>query len=383
MLRLILSFLILFPGLSAQGAVILKKKNRQALLHLEGLKTKPGAFFKVLDWRGNSRGLMQIKRLSKNKKKAIGVLKTGKMAKNWALEPVSHRVAERKLKRLKGKKLALLKKRRSMRRLANVRAKKRRELVRSVKRKQRRIPSRYLSNVNEDIQEEANYEQETQNEQYMIDEKSVSPPQEDYYNPDFLKKVSTEADSSDSDLNLTVGASVSPSFSFMKLQYRDIELMPTGMGFDGQVFVEGTMNDSIRWNAHTGYRTFSARVQDSLCNRKECFLSMNYLIGGAGLKFNLVDKNSFTLWGGLWSDMMFLLGYDNEIVISHRDEGDITLNKDSFMLHGVIGFSLGADIQAGKKLTIPLALEGYLFMPPTATVTAGSVSLRLGLGWKL
>ena len=364
--------------------MILKKKNRQALLHLEGLQTRPGAFFEVLDWRGNSRGLMQIKRLSKNRKKAIGVLKSGRMAKNWALEPVSHRAAERKLKKLRGKQ-ALLKKRRSVRRLASARGKRKWEPVRRVRRKQRRIPSRYLSDVNESIQEEANYEQETQNEQYMIDEQSISPPREDYYNPDFLKKASDgEAESSDLDMNLTVGGTVSPSFGFMKLQYRDIDLLPTGMGFDGQVFVEGNMNDSIRWNVHSGYRTFSVSIQDSLCDRGECLLNMNYLIGGVGLKFNLVDKKSFSLWGGFWSDMMFLLGYDNEIAISHRNEGDVTLKRDSFgMLHGIFGLSLGADIQAGKKLTIPLSLEGYLFMPPTATVTAGSISLRLGLGWKL
>ncbi|MCY4512239.1 MAG: hypothetical protein OXB86_00960, partial [Bdellovibrionales bacterium] len=314
MLQLILSFLLFFSGLSAQGAVILKKKNRQALLHLEGLQTKPGAYFEVLDWNGKTRGLVQIKRLSKNKKKAIGVLKSGKMGKNWALEPVSRRVAKGKLQKSNNRKQALLKKRRSIRKLASARKNKRWDPVSRIKRKRkRRVPSRYVSNANEAIQEEANYEQETQNEQYMIDESSASPPQEDYYNPDFLKKVSSDGAAADSDfdVNLVIGGAVAPSLGFMKLQYDSIELLPTGMGFDGQAFVEGSMNDSIRWNVHGGYRTFSVSVQDSLCDRGECLLDMNYLIGGVGLKFNFVDKKSFNLWGGLWSDMMFLLGYDN------------------------------------------------------------------------
>ena len=383
MLQLILPFLLLFSGFSAQGAVILKKKNRQALLHLEGLRTEPGAYFEVVDWDGKTRGLVQIKRLSKNKKKAIGVLKTGKMARNWALEPVNRWVAARKLKSSEERQ-ALLKRRRSVRKLASVREDRRRDPVKRVRRKKRRsVPSRYLAAVNEDIQEEANYEKETQKEQYVIDNYSAPPPQDDYYNPDFLKKTSSDDDSS-TDMDLVIGATFAPAWNFMQLQYRDIGLFPTGMGFDGQAFVEGTLTDSIRWNVHGGYRKLSVSVQDSLCDRDECFLDIDYLLGGAGLKFDLVEKKSFKLWGGLWGDMMFLLGYDNEVSISIDEEDNVRITKDSFgMLHGALGFSLGADIKIKKNLVVPLALEGHLIIPPTATVTAGAVGLRLGIAWKL
>ena len=383
MLQLILPFILLISGFFAQGAVILKKKNRQALLHLEGLRTEPGAYFEVVDWEGKTRGLMQIKRLSKNKKKAIGVLKTGKMARNWALEPVNGWVATRKLKRSKERQ-ALLKRRRSVRKLARVREDRRRDPVRRVRRKRRRsLPSRYLATANEGIQEEANRTKETQDKQYVIDDYSAPPPRDDYYNPDFLKKASSDDDSGP-DMDLVIGATFAPAWNFMQLQYREIGLFPTGMGFDGQAFVEGTLADSIRWNVHGGYRKFSVSIQDSLCDKDKCFLDINYILGGAGLKFDFIEKKSFKLWGGLWGDMMFLLGYDNEINISLDEEDNVTITNDSFgMLHGALGFSLGADIKIKKNLVVPLSLEGHLIMPPTATVTAGAVGFRLGIAWKL
>lgn len=384
MLQLILPFLLLISGFSTQGAVILKKKNRHALLHLEGLRTEPGAYFEVVDWNGKTRGLMQIKRLSKNKKKAIGVLKTGKMARSWALEPVNSRVSARKLKRSQERQ-ALLKRKRSVRKLARVREDRRRDPVKRVRRKRRRsLPSRYLATVNEGIQEEANRTKEAQEEQYVIDDYSAPPPRDDYYNPDFLKKISSDDSNKDSDMNLSIGATLAPVWNFMQLQYRDTGLFPTGMGFDGQIFVEGTLTDSIRWNVHGGYRKFSVSAQDSLCDRDECFLDINYILGGAGLKFDFIEKKSLKLWGGLWGNMMFLLGYDNEIDISFDEEDNVTITDDSFgMLHGALGFSLGADIKIKKNLVVPLSFEGHLIMPPTATVTAGAVGLRLGIAWKL
>ena len=373
MIQRILLLVFLLSGFSSQGAVILKKRNQQALLHLEGLRTSPGAYFDVVDGKGKSRGLIQIKRLSRNKRKAIGVLRSGQMAANWALEPVNRRTALRKLRKSEEKQ-ALLKKRRSVRKLASARVRRKRA---SAKRKGRR-PSRYLANVDEDIQEEADYIDSTQNEQYVIDDQS-SPPPENYYNPDFLE----ESSENDGSMNLVIGVSTAISGNFMKLRYEDISLLPTGLGFNGQVFLEGTANDSIRWNIYGGYRKFSVSSQDSLCNRRGCFLGISYLTGGAGLKFIVKENKTFKLWGGVQGHMLYLLGYDNDIEISSDELDDVTITRDSFgILHGDLGLSFGADIKLRQNFVIPLALESHLIIPPTATVITGNIGLRVGVGWK-
>ena len=375
MIQLIFPLVLLLSGFSSQGAVILKKRNQQALLHLEGLHASPGSYFEVVDWKGNSRGLIQIKRLSKNKRKAIGVLRSGQMAKNWALEPVKRRTALRKLQK-SGERQALLKKRRPVRKLASARGSRKGSSKLKTKRK-RRNPYRYLASVNEDIREEAAHTDSTQNEQYVIDDNN-SPPQESYYNHDFLKE-SSESDSMD----LVVGLSAAVAGNFMKLQYEDISLFPTGLGFNGQVFLEGAANNFIRWKIHGGYRKFSVSSQDSSCDRRGCFLGISYLTAGSGLKFILKENKTFKLWGGIQGNLLYLLDYNNDIDISSDGLDDVTITRNSFgMLHGDLGFSFGADIKLGQNFVIPLALESHLVIPPTETVINGDVGLRLGVGWK-
>ena len=382
MIQLILPLALLFSGWSSEGAVILKKRNKQALLHLEGLETRIGTYFEVVDFKGKSRGVLQIRRLSKNRRKAIGVLKSGQMARSWALEPISRWAALKRIKRPEKGRQALLKKRRSVRKLAGAsRRSYRKPSKRRTRRRAYRQPSRYLANMNEDIQEESDYGNR-RNEQYVIDDSSSPPPGENYYNSSFLKE-------SEDDMNLTAGFSVMPNGNFMKLKYEDIHLAPSGMGFSGQGFLEGDLNDSFRWSVHAGYRRFSVFSEDDFCDGGECFLQINYITGGAGVKYILKEKKIFKLWGGIQANLMFLLDYANEINISfdessdEEDLGNVTITDDSFgMLHGSLGLSLGVDILFKQNFVIPLALEGHFIIPPTATVTAGTVGFRLGVGWK-
>ena len=387
MFQLILPLMLLFSGQLSEGAVILKKRNKQALLHLEGLETRIGTYFEVLDFKGKPRGILQIRRLSKNGRKAIGVLKSGQMAKSWALEPMSRWAALKQIKKSETRRRqALLKKRRSVRKLAAAgrRNYRRPPPKRKTKRRADRQPSRrYPANMNEDIQEES-AQGSLRDEQYVIDDISSSPPPaEDYYNPSFLKEQPED------DMNLSGGFSLMPTGNFMKLKYEDIHLSLSGMGFSGQGFLEGDINDSVRWNVHTGYRRFSVFGEEDLCDGGECFLRINYIIGGAGLKYILKEKRMFKLWVGIQGGLMFLLDYENDVNISFdesdgEDSDNVTITDDSFgMLHGALGLSLGADILFKKNLFFPLALEGYLSPTlPTATVTAGTVGFRLGVGWK-
>ena len=100
-------FISLIP--SSQAAMILKTKNKQALIHLEGLKTKRGSYFEAVDLYGNKKGLLQIKKVGK--KKAIGILSLGRIGKRWSLEPVSKKRAVAKIKqKRRATKMALIQK---------------------------------------------------------------------------------------------------------------------------------------------------------------------------------------------------------------------------------------------------------------------------------
>ena len=110
---LISSSMLLAP--MSDSAVVLKTKGNQALIDLEGLKIKKGAYFSTVDLYGNKKGILQITRVGH--KKAIGVLKGGRMAKRWSIELTSEKKAlmaqmkfEKRMKKIARIKVAKLKK---------------------------------------------------------------------------------------------------------------------------------------------------------------------------------------------------------------------------------------------------------------------------------
>ena len=86
-LTFFISFCLLMPFSSVRAMTILKTRSKQALIHLDGVQTKKGAYFEVLNLYGKKKGVVQIKRVSETK--AIATLKYGSMAKSWSLEPTS------------------------------------------------------------------------------------------------------------------------------------------------------------------------------------------------------------------------------------------------------------------------------------------------------
>ena len=77
-------FLIFFSTI-AHSAIILKIKDRKALVDLEGVTAEKGDKFDALNLYGKPLGVLQIKKVKKGK--AIAVLIKGKMGVNWILEP--------------------------------------------------------------------------------------------------------------------------------------------------------------------------------------------------------------------------------------------------------------------------------------------------------
>ena len=120
-LCLFISFLLLSPAFS-YSALIVKVKDKKALIHLQGVKTQRGAFFRVYNLDNKKKGLLKIERVAETK--AIGTLKTGSMSRKWNLEPVSKRTALVELKKVveRKQKLALIQKEKMKRKIAQKRA---------------------------------------------------------------------------------------------------------------------------------------------------------------------------------------------------------------------------------------------------------------------
>ena len=369
--------LFLFSGLSSEGAVILKTTDRQALLHLEGLRTHPGAYFEVMDLYGNSRGLLQIRKLSKNKRRAIGILKSGRMAKRWALEPMSRRIAIRYMSRQSSRRQALLKKRRSLRRPASsgrVRQKPPRRKERRPARYEYEQSDEYAINDEDYFSESSDYGSESSggNDQHFTN--GDSSPRRNYYGDDsystprFSKNLAKSRD-------LIVGVSGSAGLGFMKLKDRDLAVSASGLGWGGQLFLDGSVNDLFRFNGRVGYQQFNVGSEDP-CDVEEiaeCFLNVRYFVGGVGLKVILKENGKMRIWGGAQGHVLFPWSYVNEI----------NLTPDSFGLHGNMGISMGFDIKLNQSVVLPLSFETHLVMPPTKTVTMGSAGIHVGVGWSL
>ena len=306
----------------AHSAVIGKIKNKQALIHLEGVQPQVGSYYKVTDLYGKSRGLMKIKRVGK--KKGIGVLKIGRMETNWAIEPMPRRVAFQLLKQQAVKrKQALLKKRRANRKLA-----------------------------------EANYS----------DEQSVGLADYAGGSDDSLDKASQFELK-----NFKLGFSGYGHFDAIKLIGSDYDLISQGVGYSGRMFVEMFLNQYLKLNIHAGWEKFQSETDD-VCDeerRLDCNISIEYATGGLGLKVSLLNQKEFDFWLGVEGNLKYPISYQNEI----------NLTEDSFSgLHGDLGLGLGLDIYVGS-LVIPISLSGNIFMPPTPSVIAGSGGLSAGLAW--
>ena len=87
MSKCLVLILLVFFSFQVHSAVILKIKGRKALVDLEGVKAEKGDRFDALNLYGKPLGLLEIKKVKRNK--AIAVLLKGKMSVSWILEPTS------------------------------------------------------------------------------------------------------------------------------------------------------------------------------------------------------------------------------------------------------------------------------------------------------
>ena len=394
-------FLIFLIPAGSEAVVVLKSKGKRILIGLEGLKTKKGAYFSAFDLYGKEKGLVRIKKAARTK--AIGVVKYGSAAKHWSLEPTSGKRAEAiqiKAKR-KARRIALIKKAKKARKLAQKNRMDRKS--RAAKRKlaqKRKLKRRKLARKKAIMRKLAAYEGA---DSYEMDHFQDNPDSQSdevlSYNSDWSANMDFSGAESSESLNgqgasgsdphimdnisqpsagekpgrLIFGFAPRGEYSFMKLSpRRQPTYLMAGPGYGGLFFADFSLNDFLRAEGNIGAKFFSVSAEEEKCGQDGgCALDIYYLSAGLALKVNLLDFGGHKLWLGAEGVLLQPLAYSNDI-----------LTRDSFApLHGTVGGGLGADFSFGNFI-LPVSVRGGLYMPATKTVTTGTLGLSLGLAYK-
>ena len=404
LLYLLFSFLIILPA-SSYSALILRVKNKKALINLQGVKTQKGAFFKVYNLNNKKTGLLKIDRVSQTK--AIGTLKIGAMSRKWNLEPVSKRTALVELKKAfeKKQKLALIQKEKMKRRIAKRKtlerkrrlAKKeylekrrqqleRRRLAAKKKSLKRKIASFSLE---EDVLEGLDIEDGMEQSDEIL---SYSTNRESDFNENEPESSSFDRSSNYPEIETNrvkknksqagyfdLGLHLSPQFNYMKVKSTNTDIPPYNMtGLGGSLHLHSlfSYNSFLEIGALLGYRYFSVSTPEGSCPRDEgCSLLVHYLSAMAHFKFNVLKFNRNTIWFLTEGSLMLPLAYLNRIPNLKEDA------FESLSLHGTIGAGLGIDFKVGNWI-IPVSMNGNLHMPLSQTTLLLTGGLQTGLRYQ-
>jgi len=406
---LFFALLIILPA-SSYSALIIKVKDKKALIHLQGVKTQTGAYFRVYNLDNRKRGLLKIDRVSHTK--AIGTLKEGAMSRKWNLEPVSKRTALVELKKASKRqqrlaliqkekmkrKLALIEKKKMKRRLAQKKARKR-YLAKKEALKRKQLAKRKLAarkkalsrkiasfSLEEDVLEglddyDSGMGQSDEILSYS-NKAEFNEPEEQAFDkePNYPEIDSRRVRRNKKPAGyFDLGLSLNPQFNHMKLTPPNQNIPPynmTGIGGSAHLHSSFSYNSFLEIGAMLGYRYFNVSAPEGECPRDEgCSLKVHYLSAMSHLKFNVLKFNKHSLWFSGEASLMLPLAYLNRVP---------SLNKDAFeamSLHGTVGAGLGLDFKAGDFL-IPVSLNGNLHMPLSKTVRLLSLGLQTGLRYR-
>lgn len=380
------SFICLMP--SSQAAIILKTKNKQALIHLEGIKTQRGSYFEVIDFYGQKKGVIQIKRVGE--KKAIGVVKLGQIGKRWSLEPVSKKRAVAQITSQKrAAKIARIQKEKLKKKLAL--KKKRKALKRKLALKKKKSSGRSLASdegnleyILSDLPEEDSY-QSQEVLSYKAD--TASESEESFSSED------DESHNVNSDANLyhevpqgpsRISLGLSPRFEYNLMNIspggNDPSYLMHGLGYGLFAYFDFSLNSFIRTELNLGFKQFSVDSKGENCGQREdCSLKINYIVASSNLKLNISKWDEHQFWGAFEGTLMYPVAFSNTTLITDHISGSSgTINGP----HGTIGGALGLDFTFGK-LVFPMSLRAGVYIPPTATIMTGTVGFQMGLAYKL
>lgn len=357
-----------FP-MNAVSAVISKVKSKQALIELNGLQTKKGAYFVALNIDGERKGLLKIKRVSNTK--AIGVLKYGSMSERWYVQPISQKralaIQKKALKRAQH--IARLQREKQQRRLAYQKYLAKQE---KIKRK-RAVLKRKL----------ASYE----GGEYLMED---SPDNSNYQSKEILShNTMTQAEPglqtkplpmmeqplSSSFRRFALGLSSQLNYNFMKLNPNrpgQSSYLISNLGYGAFITADFHLNRFLRLGGNFGYNKVSLFAEEKNCGGSGgCDLLVHYLVGALNLKLNLMELGDHRLWLAGEGILMQPLAYSNSL-----------LSDESFSpVHGAVGGRMGFDFVLGKFM-LPMSVGVNINMPPTETVLKAALSTELGLSYR-
>ena len=379
---------IIYP-LSSFPALIDKVKGKKALIHLEGVKTQQGAFFRVYDLNNKKRGLLKIERVAQTK--AIGELKIGSMSRKWNLEPVSKRTALVEFQKAskRKRKLALIQKEKMKRRVAKKKALKRRKLLAQQKAlKKRRLMAKKKSlnrkvasfTLEEDVLSGLDGFDEGMNQSQEVLSYSNETEDDFHEKPEYPEIENSRVKKNKKSASyFGLGFNLNPQFNYMRI--KSINKSPpydmTGLG--GSVYTQFlfSYNSFLEIGANLGYRYFSVSAVEGACPRDGgCSLTIHYPSAKGQLKFNVLNFNQNKIWFLLEGTLMFPLAYLSRIPSLDNSA------FDSMSIHGTIGAGLGADFKVGEDWIIPVSLSSELHMPLSQTTLLLTGSLQTGIRYK-
>lgn len=372
-MNFVLKTLFIFSGFAllisnSEAAIILKTKNKQALIHLEGLKTKKGAYFDAINLYGEKKGIVQIKRVGN--KKAIGVLKLGLMEKRWSLEPTS-----------KSKALAAQKRAKRKAKMARIQREKiKRKLAQRKKGKRRAIASYQEEYISSEPTKDSDYQSQevlSNNFSYNGPSDSGNASSSDQYDRDQntnleLQDVYTSPETK----RFFLGVAPRFEYSFINVTPRKSPgYLMHGLGYGFFTFVDFSLNHLIRTEGSLGFKRFSVFADEEDCGKRSgCSLKINYVSAGLNLKLNAAEFNNHKMWLAFKGVLM------HPLVVSNK----ALFKESSFQpFHGTLGGTVGMDFNMGRTLIIPVSMGCNIQMPPTETTMAFNVELQVGLAYKL
>ena len=351
---------------TAQAAIILKTKNKKALIYLEGLRTKKGAYFESFDLYGKRKGFVQIEKIGDTK--AIGVLKWGRIGKRWSLEPISQSQAIAQINRRK----------RNSRTARIQRDKFKRKQARRKTRVRRRIASVEREYILGDIPPSADWQSQDvlSYEESHPPTPSSTPLPSSAQEENFLSAPAENKQRSKPPYSALLGVSPLLTFNFMAVnRSSDESYNMSGLGYGGRFFVDIPLNHFVRIGGHVGYKKFSASASDEECGRRSgCFIALDYITAGLNFKLSVMEIKQNQLWLAGEGVLMYPIDKD--------DAGSPISQESISSLHGAVGGALGMNLSFGP-LIVPLSVHVGLYMPPSETVLTGVGGIQAGLAYKL
>lgn len=147
----------------------------------------------------------------------------------------------------------------------------------------------------------------------------------------------------------------------------------SGMGFGLVSYYDYPLFAGLQFRGVAGYEQINASgtIGSSSCTGSTtCDFKVNYLsLYGLG-KYNFSETPSkFWITGG----MGFLIALSKSSSV---------INESQISTNQIYSFGAGYDFAMGRKAVMPVSLE-YSMFPPSTTVTASMIHVRVGYGWNM